>query len=107
MPSDTPEPKYRDERMQAHIDRALKSYQSPQGDQAERYAAITEGTYQLAQKYIDYAPPSAELTLALRDLESARMRVNQAIAVNEPREEPEGHAVRTEPGTSGAQHNIG
>lgn len=65
--------KYADSRMQAHVDRAF-AYAPPQGDQAERYAAIG-------------APPSAELTLALRDLESGRMRVNQAIAINEPRQE--------------------
>ena len=100
MDSDIPEPKYKDERMQAHIDRALKSYQSPQGDQAARYAAITDSTYQLAQKAIGWAPPCAELTLALRDLEMFRMRCNQAIAVNEPRE-------GTEPGTSGKHHSIG
>lgn len=77
--------KYADERMQAHVDRAF-AYYPPQGDQAERYAAIHEATKALAQLWIDLAPPSPELTLALRDLESGRMRVNQAIAINEPRE---------------------
>jgi hypothetical protein len=70
----------------AHVERTMRAYQPPQGDQAQRYSAITAATHNLAVLYADLAPPSPELTMALRDLEMARMRVNQAIAINEPRE---------------------
>lgn len=75
--------KYEDARMQSHLDRTLGAYKPPQGDQAPRYGAITAATREFGQLLVDLCPPSAELTLALRDLESARMRANQAIAVNE------------------------
>lgn len=78
-------PKYRDARMQAHVERAFVS-RPPTGDQAVRYAAINKASRALAQLMVDQCPPSAELTLALRHVEDARMRANQAIAVNEPSE---------------------
>lgn len=74
--------KYSDERMQAHLDRTL-AYRPPQCDQADRYSAITAATAEYGQVLVDLCPPSAELTLALRALEEARMRAIQAIAVNE------------------------
>lgn len=75
--------KYNDERMQAHVARTLGAYRPPTGDQAPRYAAITTAAHGFATLLIDLCPPSAELTLALRHVEGARMRANQAIAVNE------------------------
>jgi len=78
--------KYGGEGMQAHIDRTLAAYRAPQGDQAHRYQAVTEGAYFFAQMLVDLCPPSPELMLALRHVEDARMRANQSIAVNEGRE---------------------
>lgn len=74
--------KYNDERMQAHVDR-VSGYRPPQGDQAERYAVITQWQKDSMQLLVDLCPPSPELTIALRHIEDARMRANQSIAVNE------------------------
>lgn len=53
------------------------------GDQAERYEKIRFGAMQLAVGIMSMTPSSPEQTLAIRDLESAVMRANQAIALNE------------------------
>jgi len=75
--------KYDSPRTRAHIARTLGAYKPPKGDQAPRYEAITILIDQASQALADLCPESGELTLAIRDLESARMRANQAIAVNE------------------------
>ena len=58
-------------------------YHAPKGDQGERYKRINDALMQAASVIFDCAPSSPERTLALRCLEDARMRANQAIAVNE------------------------
>lgn len=58
-------------------------YHPPCGTQTERYERIRAAARGLARVIQQNSPPSAEQTLALRDLESCVMRANQAIAVNE------------------------
>ncbi len=58
-------------------------YHPPKGDQPQRYQLINKYTQEAAQRVIDYCPPSAEKTLALRALQQARMWANAAIAVHE------------------------
>lgn len=70
------------ERLHADFERRL-TWKPPTGTQAERYTQITEAAKEFGHLLIELGPPSAELTLALRDIESARMRANQNIAVNE------------------------
>jgi hypothetical protein len=74
--------KYENTTAHAHIARTL-AYKPPTPDQAPRYKAITAGAAQFAELLADLCPPSPELTTALRAVEEARMRANQAIAVNE------------------------
>ena len=75
--------KYENPRTRAHIDRTLRAYKRPHGDQGPRYEAITTAADEFATLLADLCPESAELTLAIRAVEEARMRANQAIAVNE------------------------
>ena len=58
-------------------------YHVPFGDQADRYGEIREAGRQFMVTLAERCPPSAELTLALREAEMAVMRANQSIALNE------------------------
>jgi len=69
------------------------TYHPPTGTQPERYQAINEGCRDLALKMLHTCPPSGELTLAIRALQTARMWANASIAINEdavPTQEPTG-----------------
>lgn len=67
---------------QARLDN-LFSYHAPFGDQAQRYETIRASGGAFAEVLMEMCPPSAERTLAIRDIEMAVMRANQSIAVNE------------------------
>lgn len=58
-------------------------YHAPKGNQPERYVMIREKAKELANLIIEKTPPSAEQTLALRDLQRCVMMANAAIAINE------------------------
>ena len=64
------------------------TYHAPQGTQAERYVEIRDMAKQLAICISDLTPPSAEQTLALRDVQRAVMMANAAIAINEAGKTP-------------------
>lgn len=68
--------------MQFEIDRVFK-YHAPHGDQPERYVRIREAAKVFARVLLESAPASAELTVALRDVQRAVMMTNAAIAINE------------------------
>lgn len=55
----------------------------PENEQVARYEQIREGGKTLAHLINDLCPDSGEKRLAIRDLESAVMRANQSIAINE------------------------
>lgn len=59
------------------------SYHSPFGDQPERYVRLRVKAKELAMLIQELTPPSAEQTLALRDLQRCVMMANAAIAINE------------------------
>ena len=61
----------------------LFKYHAPHGDQVERYAAIREAAQSFAEVVVMLTPESAEQTLAIRQIHSAMMQANSAIAVNE------------------------
>lgn len=58
-------------------------YHRPTGAQVARMGVINDAAAALAAALFDGCPESAERTLALRSVEDARMRANQAIVVNE------------------------
>jgi hypothetical protein len=58
------------------------TYQQPREGDKEKYERITEAARTFALVVFDNTPPSAEQTLAIRQIEAARMRANQGIAVN-------------------------
>lgn len=61
-------------------------YHPPIGDQPRRYKGINNITKQAVEMIMQYCPPSAERTLAVRSLQQARMWANCAIAVHEKAE---------------------
>lgn len=63
--------------------RNVFTYHPPKGDQADRYVKIREAALTLAFTIQECTPPSAEQTLALRDVQRATMMANAAIAINE------------------------
>lgn len=58
-------------------------YHAPKDDQPSRYEVLREGGRNLANLIAELTPPSAEQTLALRDLQRCIMMSNAAIAINE------------------------
>jgi hypothetical protein len=56
-------------------------------DQAKKYEELRDAAKDLAYKFINNAPASRELSLALTNLEQAVFWVNAAIARNEKVEE--------------------
>ncbi|RKY19214.1 MAG: hypothetical protein DRQ55_11170 [Planctomycetota bacterium] len=62
----------------------LFSYHRPTNGQAARYTKLRAAAGVLAQTIQELTPPSAEQTLALRQLHQVSMQANAAIAVNEP-----------------------
>ena len=71
-----------DDLLDTQIDRAF-TYHPPVRDQADRYQLLREAARHFAEAIADYCPPSAERTLAVRDVERACMWANAAIARNE------------------------
>jgi len=63
-------------------------YHRPFGTQPQRYEAIREFARAFAKLITDSTPPSAEQTLAIRNLQQAVMFANAAIAINEVEPEP-------------------
>lgn len=61
----------------------LFSYHPPKGDQQERYIRIRAAAKHLAEEIVACSKPSAEQTLAIRDVQRASMMANAAIACNE------------------------
>lgn len=61
----------------------LFTYHAPQGDQTERYTVIRDNARQLAALIIQYCPPSADTTAAIRLLREAVMTANASIAIGE------------------------
>lgn len=59
------------------------THHTPFGDQAERYTKLREAAKAYAQLVMELTPPSAEQTLAIRDIQRASMMANAAIAINE------------------------
>lgn len=58
-------------------------HHAPQGDQAERYAAIRAKLLEAAKFIRDLTPCSPEQTRAINALDEAMMLANAAIARNE------------------------
>ncbi len=56
------------------------TYHPPTGDQQDRYLALREQGYLLAEKIRDLCPPSADTTVAIRKVREAIMTANQGIA---------------------------
>jgi hypothetical protein len=61
----------------------LFTYHPPFGAQTSRYALLRGGALEFARLILANCPPSAERTLALRDVQRAVMMANASIAVNE------------------------
>lgn len=59
------------------------TYHAPKGDQTERYLALRVAAKMLAEKIVDYCPPSADTTAAVRLLSEAIMTANASIARGE------------------------
>jgi hypothetical protein len=59
------------------------TYHAPTPEQVARYAQLRDATKNLALIYVQLAPYSRELSLALTHLEEAVMYVNAGIARNE------------------------
>lgn len=61
-------------------------YHPPRDEQAKmNHAKVSAWTLELARYLVAVCPPGRNLSLALTDLESVRMRANAAIAVDDPR----------------------
>lgn len=61
-------------------------YRPPRNDQARyHHELVSQLTFGLACELVKICPPGRQLSLALTDLESVRMRANAAIAVDDPR----------------------
>lgn len=56
------------------------TYYPPNDSQKDRYIAIRSIAKELAKKIIDYTPPSADQTAAIRKLRECVMTANAAIA---------------------------
>lgn len=61
----------------------LFRYHAPKGDQTERYVTLRNKAKEFAHLIVQLTPPSAEQTLAIRQLQLATMMAIAAIAVNE------------------------
>lgn len=59
------------------------TYHAPKGDQAERYALIRDSAKKLARVLVENCPQSAELSVAVRHLDTVVFNANAAIARNE------------------------
>jgi len=66
----------------AYVKNAFE-YHKPKGDQADRYQHINDKAKELANAILANCPESAERTLAIRDVQTAKMWANTSIAVNE------------------------
>ena len=75
---------YETEKNKAQVE-SLFTYYPPQKDQGDRYNEITAKIEETAHLINSLCPDSPEKTLAMRDLQRARMYANASIAVNEPR----------------------
>lgn len=67
--------------------RKMFTYYRPQGDQQERYDRITEAAYQFALVILDNTKSCAEQTLAIRDVQRARMMANASVALGDQENE--------------------
>lgn len=61
----------------------LFTYHAPKGDQQARYVLLRATARVLADTIVDFCPPSADTTAAIRLLREAVMTANQSIACGE------------------------
>lgn len=59
------------------------TYHAPKGDQLQRYAEIRARAAELAATIVQYCPPCADTTVAVRKLREVVMSANLSIACNE------------------------
>lgn len=59
------------------------TYHAPVSDQQLRYEALRKKARELAELIVDYCPPSADTTAAIRQLREAVMTANASIAIGE------------------------
>jgi hypothetical protein len=62
---------------------SMFTYHPPKSDQTERYEALRRKALELAIAIVDYCPPSADTTTAIRKLREVVMVSNAAIACGE------------------------
>ena len=62
---------------------SMFTYHPPKQDQTERYEALRRKALELAVVIVDYCPPSADTTTAIRKLRETLMVANSAIACGE------------------------
>lgn len=67
---------------QARLDQLFTPW-PPRGDQGERIEVLSAAAREFARAIMLCVPSSAERTLAIRAVEEAKMRAEQAILVNE------------------------
>jgi hypothetical protein len=67
--------------------RKMFTYHRPQGDQQERYDRINEAAYEFACVILDNTKSCAEQTLAIRDVQRARMMANAGVALGDQENE--------------------
>jgi hypothetical protein len=59
------------------------TYHAPKGDQQARYMELRVAAKMLAEKIVDYCPPSADTTASIRLLSESLMTANASIARGE------------------------
>lgn len=64
----------------ADLDNRFRYHPPKDDDTKARHAKVTELTLALAKELRDVCPEGRQLSLALTDLESVRMRANAAVA---------------------------
>lgn len=67
--------------------RNMFTYHRPEGDQQERYDRINEAAYEFACVILDNTQSCAEQTLAIRDVQRARMMANAGVALGDQENE--------------------
>jgi len=71
--------------MQLDLENMFK-YHAPTEDQVFRYGVLRDEAKLFAYAILEYAPESAERTLAIRKVQEAVMWANASIALNESKE---------------------
>lgn len=71
---------HRNEVEQGQLDNAF-SYHAPDGIQRVKYEALRASAREFAKSVIEFCPPSADRTAALRKVREALMTANASIAL--------------------------